>query len=279
MDLNEKMHSILLIEKTGRMVYTTCNKLKTHPLDVYWSLAGIGNFEQERIRYTMNLQDQQMTNSDFIYEDLCNKIENLEYMPGQRISENELCRAYSATRHMVRGALMKLKQRKLVEVYPQRGTFVSLIDMQYIADILFVREAMEQEAMKQIIESGEVDEVCRKMRACIELQKQCKHSEQYTQEFYQLDNAFHKCMYGAIGRGEIFQFISDPYIHFRRWRNFEILYSERVKRLIQEHEELVDAIEAEDAELARKCLHSHLDTVSRYSESMKDSEKKYLINL
>lgn len=238
-----------------------------------------GVFEQECIRYTMNLQDQQMTTSDFIYEDLCNKIETLEYMPGQRISENELCRAYGATRHMVRGALMKLKQRKLVEVYPQRGTFVSLIDMRYIADILFVREAMEQEAMRQVIESGEVEEVCGKMRACIELQKQCKHSEQYTQEFYQLDNAFHQCMYGAIGRREIFQFISEPYIHFRRWRNFEIQYSERVKRLIQEHEELVDAIEAKDEARARKCLHEHLDTVQQYGEKMKDSEKKYVINL
>lgn len=227
----------------------------------------------------MDLHERQMISSDEIYEDLCKKIETLAYMPGQRISEYELCQQYKTTRHMVRTALQQLKQRKLVEVYPQRGTFVSLIDIQYISDILYLREAMEQESIRRIIDSGNVDEVCRKMRECIAVQKQCKHTNKYTERFYEMDNAFHKCLYDAVGRREIFTFISEPYIHFRRWRNFEIRYSERVKRLIQEHEEIVEAIEQKDAEKARKSLHDHLDTVAKYSQSMKENEKIYMINL
>jgi len=164
-----------------------------------------------------------------------------------------------------------------VEVYPQRGTFVTLIDMDYIADVLFIRESMEQEAMRRIIESGDVEAVCQKMRACIELQKKCKHTNKYSEEFYQMDNEFHKCLYDAIGRRNAGEFIADPNIHFRRWRNFEIRYSERVKALIMEHEMLVEAIEAKDADKARKILHEYLETVSKYGQNIKDSEKKYVV--
>lgn len=228
----------------------------------------------------MNLQQCHTPDSNEIFEDLCDKIEMLVYMPGQRISENELCTLYGATRHMVRGALMRLKQKRLIEVYPQRGTFVSLIDMGYISDILFMRESMEQEALRRIVDSGQVEELCHKMHYYIEEQKRCRraHSEDsYTKEFYELDNAFHACFYQAVGREQAVSFISEHYIHFRRWRNFEIRYSERMKRLIQEHEELVEAIEERDAEKARCCLHKHLDTVSSFGESATEDQKKYII--
>lgn len=35
---------------------------------------------------------QETMSSEEIYEDLCNKIEKLVYLPGYKISENELCR-------------------------------------------------------------------------------------------------------------------------------------------------------------------------------------------
>lgn len=91
----------------------------------------------------MNPQHGTMVTSEEIYEDLCLKIEKLVYMPGDRLSENELCRIYGVTRHVVRNALVSLKQRRLVDVFPQRGTYVSLIDMDYIEDILYMRESVE----------------------------------------------------------------------------------------------------------------------------------------
>ena len=70
------------------------------------------------------MMPQEYVSSDAIYEDLCNKIEKLVYLPGEKISENELCKQYGVTRHIVRSAISRLKERLLVTVYPQRGTFV-----------------------------------------------------------------------------------------------------------------------------------------------------------
>ena len=115
---------------------------------------------------------QETMNSDEIYEDLCNKIEKLVYLPGDKISENELCRQYGVSRHIIRTVISRLKERMLLTVYPQRGTFVSLIDMKTVELILFIRESVEQEAIRLLqFEKQEVrDRMSEAMKACIERQ-------------------------------------------------------------------------------------------------------------
>ena len=83
-----------------------------------------------------------MITGEEIYRDLLKKITELEYMPGDALSENELCAAYKCSRHMVRDAFSRLKEKGLLEVHPHRGSYVSLIDLKQIEDILFLREAV-----------------------------------------------------------------------------------------------------------------------------------------
>ena len=90
----------------------------------------------------MGMGMRKILSSDEIYEDLSEKIVELKYMPGEKISENDLSAQYGVSRHVVRSAITRLKERKLVDVYPQRGTFVSLMDMKYIETVLYVREAV-----------------------------------------------------------------------------------------------------------------------------------------
>lgn len=223
----------------------------------------------------MNLQQRNMITSEEIYNDLCLKIEKLEYMPGDAISENEICEAYGTSRHMVRAAFAYLKQRGLLEVYPQRGSFISLIDMDYISDILFMREAIEQEAVKRILESDNVESLCVKMRENLELQKEHIRDNIPGDEFYRLDNEFHQLILDAVGKKEILEMLSDPYIHVRRWRTFELRNTFRVAKLVKEHEEILDALEKKDPDEARRKIHYHLDTVGRFASSYEDMDNKY----
>lgn len=148
----------------------------------------------------MNLQNQKMITSNEIYRDLCEKIENLVYMPGELLSENELCEVYGTSRHMIRGAFSILRQHKLLEVYPQRGSFVSLIDTEYIADIIYLREAIEQEAASRAIDLGKGDDVYDKMAANLDKQQECLNDKYPNEEFYKLDNEFHMYLLNAVGK-------------------------------------------------------------------------------
>lgn len=224
----------------------------------------------------MNLQQRSMITSEDIYQDLCNKIENLEYMPGELISENELCVQYATSRHMVRGAFAMLRERKLLEVYPQRGSYVSLIDMKYISDIVYLRESIEQEAVQRLIDMDtSVDEVCDKMAASIEQQKICLKDKIPNEEFYRLDNEFHRYFMEAVGKGDIMNMMSDSYIHFRRWRNLELRSMMRVENLIGEHKGIMDALRSRDRMLVRKVLHDHIDATQMYDSVCEKTQNEY----
>ncbi len=224
----------------------------------------------------MDLQKRSMITSEAIYRELCRKIENLEYMPGNAISENELCTQYETSRHVVRGAIAMLKQRRLLEVYPQRGSFVSLIDMGYVSDIVYMREAIEQEAVLRILEEDKaVDRVCEKMADCIERQIEYQGETILEDEFHRLDTEFHEYILEAAGKKDIMKMMDESYIHFRRWRNLELRSVITVDQLIDQHREIVKHLKERDRQALRKSIHAHIDKMDFLPESGEPSKNEY----
>src|SRR3712207_8470963 len=79
--------------------------------------------------------------ADEIYLDLLNRIINLELEPGQKISENKICELYGVSRSVIRNSFARLMQAGFLEVYPQRGTYVSKIDLDYVRTALLDRKS------------------------------------------------------------------------------------------------------------------------------------------
>lgn len=226
----------------------------------------------------MNVQRKKHpVTSEEIVSDLLQKIEELQYMPGELISEGDLCSRYETTRHTVRGALAVLKEKGFVDVFPQRGTFISLIDLEFIDDILFLREAVEQEAVHRIIEKGKSAQLVKKLRAEIKKQKALAETRADTADFYKLDDQFHAIMLQAAGRPGVAALYADAYIHVRRWRNLEVSTFHRILDLPEEHEAIVAAIEKADIRAAREIMSHHIDSVSRYGKEMKTKYPDYFI--
>ena len=217
---------------------------------------------------------QETMSSDEIYEELCNKIEKLVYLPGDKISENELCRQYGDSRHISR-----LKERMLLTVYPQRGTFVSLIDMKSVELILFIRESVEQEAIRLLqFEKQEVrDRMSEAMKACIERQRTAISENIDMDAFYLLDNEFHGCLLEAVGKKDVMEIIREDYIHFRRWRNFYVVRSGRQREIIEEHTALMHALVKNETKEAHEILHMHLNTENRLRHIREKVSPEYFI--
>lgn len=222
---------------------------------------------------------QETMNSDEIYEDLCNKIEKLVYLPGDKISENELCRQYGVSRHIIRTVISRLKERMLLTVYPQRGTFVSLIDMKTVELILFIRESVEQEAIRLLqFEKQEVrDRMSEAMKACIERQSIAISDNIDMDAFYLLDNEFHGCLLEAVGKKDVMGIIREDYIHFRRWRNFDVVRSGRQREIIEEHTALMHALVKNETKEAHEILHMHLNTENRLHHIREKVAPEYFI--
>ena len=216
----------------------------------------------------MNMRYKAVPTSSDIYNDLLKKIINLDYVPGEGISENELCEKYGVTRHAIRGALAVLKEQGLIEVVPQKGTYVSLIDLEMIDNILFLRSAVEQETLHEIFKNKDNTSLVEKLRECIEQQMQEASARGNTERFYELDDRFHSLLLDAVGRGPVQDLYYDAYLHVRRWRNMEVGAQERTAELPREHQNIINAIEQGDEQAARVSMDHHINSVSLFGNEI-----------
>jgi len=224
----------------------------------------------------MKLQERSMITSDDVFEDLLRKIVELTYMPGDALSENELCTLYSCSRHIVRGAFSRLKEMDLLEVYPQRGSFVALLDLDNISDALFIREAVETTALLHALDDAALSQsTAIRLKALVKEQQPYREDTVISKEYQELDEEFHRVLLDAVGRRSAVDMLRNQFIQLDRWQNFEINRTRRVSELIDEHARIADALEKRDGKTAVRELHSHLITVDMTRSALEESGHAY----
>ena len=98
----------------------------------------------------------------------------MRLQPGEAISEKELCGRFEISRTPVREACLRLSFENLVEIFPQRGTFVSIIRRQDVRDDHFIREALEtatiQFAARHLTrkDKDNLSEILDKQQVCVD---------------------------------------------------------------------------------------------------------------
>jgi len=207
--------------------------------------------------------------SEEIYNKILNRIISLELEPGQRISENQMAQEYGVSRSVIRTSFIRLHQLRLLEVYPQRGNYVSLIDLSYISDVLILRTAVEKEAIYEVFTA--LSENIRKklvkdLESNLEKQNKYVNEKEYKGNFPKLDSEFHKMLLDSVGRYHLMEMLYDHMIHIARWRNFDVAFDHRVPQLIKEHTAILDGIKADNLLLAQEKMAEHLETITGISD-------------
>ena len=87
-----------------------------------------------------SLPADMLTATDQIYLSLWNQICSLDLLPGEKLSEVRLAAEFECSRVPVREALHRLAADGAVDVFPKRGSFVSLIDRQQVEQTRYLRE-------------------------------------------------------------------------------------------------------------------------------------------
>ena len=100
----------------------------------------------------IGLNKDKRTLSRKVFEYLYNDILFLKLKPGQLIKEKEISTKLDVSRTPIREALLKLEDEGLVEIYPQRGTYISKISIESVYESHFIRESIEIATVKNAIE-------------------------------------------------------------------------------------------------------------------------------
>ena len=186
----------------------------------------------------------------------------MKLSPVSKISENKICEDYNVSRSVIRHIFARLAQINFLTVYPQRGTYVNYIDLEYIKNALLIRLSIEKEILYRFMQKEDKSDTITKMKENMRQQEKFYHENEYLMEFKELDEEFHNYIIMSVENNAILPLINDHLLHISRWRNVYIKSGYKLSKLIDEHKSILEAIEANDTERALRCMTNHIDTVS-----------------
>src|SRR5699024_8339207 len=153
----------------------------------------------------LNRTKYQNSTRDFVYETLRDAIVSLELPPGATISEKEISKELEVSRTPVREALLRLTEDELLTVLPQRGSYISLIDLNHVEDARFLREQAEAGIIRLACESFS-DSYIEKLEKNLKYQKFARDNDDEN-ELFILDKEFHRLIAEGAGKTRVWEVI------------------------------------------------------------------------
>ncbi|WP_367565433.1 GntR family transcriptional regulator [Lacrimispora sp.] len=209
------------------------------------------------------------TGREYALRMLKDNIIHLDLVPGSMLSENELSAEMSLSRTPVREALIELSKVKIVEIYPQKGSAVSLIDYDIIEEARFMRNVLECAVVELACKSPSKEDLL-KLQENVRLQEFYMENRS-SERLLELDNEFHQMLFHMTGKDQVYQLMDSITIHFDRIRSMSLEAVKELK-LVSDHQAIVEAIVAQDSDKAKALMEKHL---SRYKIDEKALRDKY----
>lgn len=194
----------------------------------------------DRFINTKQTIDQNAPLGPQVYQLLKQGIVRAEYRPGDRASEVEVARQLQVSRQPVREAFIRLQGEGLLDIRPQRGTFVQKISVQAVLDARFLREAIEAD-ISALVASEQNPKVIANLRKQLKAQRRVSESDPIS--FMKLDDLFHRTLAEAAEKKHAWQVIEELKTQMDRVRFLSFTHF-HVAQLIAQHTQIVDAIES-----------------------------------
>lgn len=215
------------------------------------------------------LKPENLTQGDsqFLFEKLLAMILSLSLAPGADLSRVALQKRFGVSSTPIRDALMRLEQIGLVDVFPQSGTRVSLIDVAKARQAQFLRRSIELEVVHTLASSPD-EGVLDSLRAVIAEQK-ARAKAGDLKRFNEGDLAFHRILYDAAGMPDLWALVRRQSGHIDRIRRLHLPVKGKAAQIVRDHTAIVQAIEAGDPKLAQQKTREHLSQSLAYSKELR----------
>lgn len=200
-----------------------------------------------------------------IYATLRRDIAAMRLRPGTRLSENELAARFGTSRAPVREALIRLVEDGLIEVRPQRGSFVSPISLQAMEQGRLVREALEVAIIRRASEQKLSTEAIAKCEAAITQQTASRRDPE---RFTHYDDMFHRAFAEGTSLHGVWAIIEREKVQFDRLRILSLPDVTPVNLLITQHRDILAAVMRGNADKAEKAIRTHLAEVLRIADGL-----------
>ncbi len=196
------------------------------------------------------------TAREYALRAITENIKSADLEPGQAISENEISAFLGVSRTPVRESIQELHKAALIEIYPQKGSYVSLINSQYVEEAVFLRKVLDIAVIEEACDMATEEDI-KILEENVALQEFYLEKDN-TEKIFELDNEFHRMIYVAAKKETIHHMSQMIMIHFDRVRTLSML-TVKDKKIVNDHRVMLDAITTKDKEKAKEIVEKHLN--------------------
>lgn len=217
--------------------------------------------------------DEYLPLRDVVFNTLRRAILRGELKPGERLMEIQLANKLGVSRTPIREAIRKLELEGLVLMIPRRGAEVAEITEKNLRDVLEVRCALEELAVQLACDRMD-EEGIEKLKEAAARFREVLDSDDITQ-IAQADVLFHDVIYTATDNKRLIQLLNNLREQMYRYRIEYLKKRECYPQLIEEHQTVIDAIEAKDKKKATEITGRHINNqVDTVADTIRHKDEK-----
>lgn len=177
--------------------------------------------------------------------------------PGSPIAEPAIAERFGVSRTPVREALLRLAAEGLVDIRPQRGTFVARLSLPRIEEALFVRRAVECAILERIVAEADGAAVAAALTRIVEAQAAADRSGDVAAAL-DADTRFHRGLVEASAMPGVWDVVRTARDLHHRIRAIAVPELRSAAQAIRDHRAIVKAIRAGDTAAATRAMETHL---------------------
>ncbi len=179
-----------------------------------------------------------------------------ELTPGTWIDEQKLAEEYGISRTPLREALKVLASEGLVELKPRRGCYVTEISRQDLDDIFPLMAMLEGRCAAEAIDRAKAADI--KTLKAIHERLESAARDGRIDAFFEANQEFHRKIQELSGNRWLLSVIQDLRKVLKLSRLHSLSLEGRLQQSLDEHRQIMAALEAGEGGRAEKLMHEHL---------------------
>ncbi len=199
--------------------------------------------------------------SELAYQQIKQRILQLEFRPGQFLNESTICDMLDIGRTPVHQAVHRLMLEGLLEIVPRKGLLIRPDSMNEVLHLLEARWALEPNIAALAAERATPAHIKR-------LQKLLREAstignEKNRTRHMEIDREFHHLIADAAGNPVLADVIRPLHERSGRLWHLQLKIPDDIQQTETEHEAILDAIVRGDKDAAARAMQAHLTSLRR----------------
>jgi DNA-binding GntR family transcriptional regulator len=189
--------------------------------------------------------------------------------PGETIDEKDIAAQLSVSRTPVREAVKKLSDEHLVEVVAQSATRAARIDRHEIEESYLIRRALEVESASQAAMRVTQEDVDR-LSDILHAHARAIERRNYV-EAIKADDEFHSYIAMISNLPRLWKTIEISKAQIDRCRHMMLPRAGQAEATLEQHRQIIRALNSGDPERAGAAMRAHLDSAYRSAIAVLDA--------